>query len=45
MKRVLRKLGALFLSVSMLASLAVNAAAVDAGANLPEEVRDRKSVV
>ena len=38
MKRVLRKLGALFLSVSMLASLAVNAAAVDAGANLPEEV-------
>lgn len=38
MKRVLRKLGALFLSVSMLASLAVNAAAVDADANLPEEV-------
>lgn len=32
------QIGGIILSVSMLASLAVNAAAVDAGANLPEEV-------
>ena len=34
MKKIFRKLGALFLSVAMLASLAVNAAAVDAGAGV-----------
>ena len=39
MKKILRKLGAFFLSAAMLASLAVNAAAVDADANPPEEVR------
>ena len=38
MKKILRKLGAFFLSAAMLASLAVNAAAVDADANPPEEV-------
>ena len=38
MKKIFRKLGALFLSVAMLASLSVNAAAVNTGADLPEEV-------
>lgn len=38
MKKILRKLGAFFLSAAMLASLAVNAAAVDADANPPEKV-------
>ena len=38
MKKFFRKLGALFLSVAMLASLSVNAAAVNTGADLPEEV-------
>ena len=37
MKKIFRKLGALFLSVAMLASLSVNAAAVNTGADLPKE--------